>query len=63
LSPGQHVEHALDRNRFAWVQVARGTIELDGTSLVAGDGAALRGPGTLPIRAIDDAELLLFDLP
>jgi redox-sensitive bicupin YhaK (pirin superfamily) len=63
LSPGQHVEHALDENRYAWVQVARGTIELDGTRLAAGDGAAIRGPGTLPIRAIDDAELLLFDLP
>ena len=64
LSPDQHVEHALGKNRYAWVQVARGSIEiLGGGKLSAGDGAAIRGPGTLPIKGVDDAELLLFDLP
>ncbi len=63
LSPGQRVEHTLAKNRYAWVQVARGRIELEGNMLDAGDGAAIRGPGTLPITALDDSELLLFDLP
>ena len=63
LSPGQRVEHTLGKGRFAWVQLARGSIDLDGKKLSAGDGAAIRGPGALPITGIDDAELLLFDLP
>jgi quercetin 2,3-dioxygenase len=63
LSRDQRVEHTLGKNRYAWVQVARGSVELDGEKLVAGDGAAIRGPGTLPIKGVDDAELLLFDLP
>ncbi|HEX5058160.1 MAG TPA: pirin family protein, partial [Kofleriaceae bacterium] len=63
LSSGQRVEHTLDKNRYGWLQVARGSVELDGEKLIAGDGAAIRGPGTVPIKAIDDAEFLLFDLP
>jgi redox-sensitive bicupin YhaK (pirin superfamily) len=63
LSAGQQVDYALAKDRYAWVQVARSSIELEGHELAAGDGAALRGPGTLPIRALDAAELLLFDLP
>ncbi|HEY5921830.1 MAG TPA: pirin family protein [Kofleriaceae bacterium] len=63
LSPGQRVEHTLGKTRFAWVQVARGSIDIAGTKLTAGDGAAIRGPGALPITGVDDAELLLFDLP
>ena len=63
LSPGTRVEHTLGKNRYAWVQVARGKVELDGQTLSAGDGAAIRGPGTLPLVGIDDSEVLLFDLP
>jgi redox-sensitive bicupin YhaK (pirin superfamily) len=63
LSPGQRVEHAVAKQRFAWLQVARGAIDLGDHKLTAGDGAAIRGGGTLPIAGIEDAELLLFDLP
>ncbi len=63
LSAGKTVEHTLAANRYAWLQVARGTVELDGKQLSAGDGAAIKGPGALAIKGIADAELLLFDLP
>ena len=63
LSPGKRVEHVLEKNRYAWVQVAKGSVELDGQKLAAGDGAAIRGPGTLPLHGVDDAEVLVFDLP
>jgi quercetin 2,3-dioxygenase len=63
LSPGQRVEHTLAKNRYAWIQVARGAIELDGERLSAGDGAAVRGASTLPLVGVDDSELLLFDMP
>ena len=63
LAPGQSVQHALAKNRHAWLQVARGAIELNGQKLAAGDGAAIRGPGELALTGVEDAEILLFDLP
>jgi redox-sensitive bicupin YhaK (pirin superfamily) len=63
LSPGQRVEHTIGKQRFAWVQVARGTIELDGQQMTAGDGASIVGAGTVALAGVDDAELLVFDLP
>jgi redox-sensitive bicupin YhaK (pirin superfamily) len=63
LSAGDKVEHALATDRYAWVQVARGSIELDGQTLSHGDGAAIRGPGPLRITGVDNAEVLVFDLP
>jgi len=63
LLPDARVEHALAADRYAWVQVTRGAIDVDGNRLHAGDGAAIRGGGTLPIVGVEDAELLLFDLP
>lgn len=52
----------LDRNRHAYVHVARGGIELNGTKLEAGDGVRLRNPETLQLTAGKDAEVLVFDL-
>ena len=62
LDPAQSVTHAIDQNRYAWLQLARGTIDLNGVELKAGDGAAVRQESELVINARDQAELLLFDL-
>jgi len=59
---GQTVTHALAPNRHAWLQVVRGTVTLNGSELSAGDGAAISDEQRLDIRAIEPAELLLFDL-
>ncbi|MEO6799772.1 MAG: pirin family protein, partial [Rhodanobacter sp.] len=52
----------LDKNRHAYVHVARGSIELDGVKLEAGDGVRLRNPQTLHFTAGKNAEVLVFDL-
>lgn len=52
----------LDENRHAYVHVARGSVELDGVKLEAGDGVRLRKPQTLQFAAGKDAEVLVFDL-
>jgi redox-sensitive bicupin YhaK (pirin superfamily) len=44
------------------VQVVKGHLTVNGTSLRPGDGAAVSEEESLKIRAIDDAEMLLFDL-
>lgn len=52
----------LEQDRHAYVHVARGSIELDGVRLEAGDGVRLRNPQTLRLAAGKDAEVLVFDL-
>jgi redox-sensitive bicupin YhaK (pirin superfamily) len=63
LDAGERVSHELRSGRHAWVQVARGTVQLDGSTLSAGDGAAISEPGTLALVGRERAEVLLFDLP
>ena len=41
LEPGEAVTHELRPGRYAWVQVARGGVTLNGQALAAGDGAAV----------------------
>ena len=58
----QRVNHAVAENRYAWVQVARGAVEVNGQKLVAGDGLAAQGAGELAITGVEAAEVLVFDL-
>jgi quercetin 2,3-dioxygenase len=62
LDGGQAVTHPLAAGRHAWVQVARGAVELGGKRLQAGDGAAVSDESALTITAEGPAEVLLFDL-
>jgi redox-sensitive bicupin YhaK (pirin superfamily) len=62
LAPGEGVEHVLAAGRHAWVHVARGAVELNGTRLVAGDGAGVSDERALQITGREGAEVLLFDL-
>jgi hypothetical protein len=65
LDSGQQVTQALAPGRFAWVQVARGAVALNGSALAAGDGAAIQGESQLEIvanGAAGTSELLLFEL-
>ena len=62
LAPGENVKHALRPERHAYVQVARGSVTLNGTKLAAGDGAAISQEKALELTGVEDAEVLLFDL-
>lgn len=62
LSAGQQLQFAPAAGRHAWLQVARGAVELNGTALAESDGAAVSDESELVMRATADAELLLFDL-
>jgi len=61
LGAGESVKHELKPERHAYVQVARGSVTLNGVTLAAGDGAAIEGESSLTIAGTG-AELLLFDL-
>jgi quercetin 2,3-dioxygenase len=62
LNAGQEVAHTMNATRYAWIQVARGSIEVNAEKAAQGDGAIAVGESDLAIRAEEDAELLLFDL-
>jgi redox-sensitive bicupin YhaK (pirin superfamily) len=62
LNPGQTIQHALEPDRHAWLQVARGAVSLNGQPLAAGDGAAISNEPALTVSATQPSELLLFDL-
>jgi redox-sensitive bicupin YhaK (pirin superfamily) len=62
LSKGESVKHALKPERHAYVQVARGSVKLNGKQLDAGDGAAISTEKAVELTGVDNAEVLLFDL-
>jgi redox-sensitive bicupin YhaK (pirin superfamily) len=62
LAPGEQITYRLKPQRYAWLQVARGAVRLNGTRLEAGDGAAIREEELLEIKANDPSEILLFDM-
>ncbi|PYT97954.1 MAG: quercetin 2,3-dioxygenase [Acidobacteria bacterium] len=62
LGAGEMVKHELKPERHAYVQVARGSVTLNGTKLEEGDGAAISDEKAVQITGVKDAEVLLFDL-
>jgi quercetin 2,3-dioxygenase len=62
LGKGESVKHALKPERHAYVQVARGSVKLNGTELETGDGAAISAEKVVELTGVQDAEVLLFDL-
>jgi redox-sensitive bicupin YhaK (pirin superfamily) len=62
LGEGQRLAREIEPGRHAWLQVLRGKIELNGTSLSAGDGAAISNESNLAITSPQASELMLFDL-
>lgn len=62
LTDGEARSFELRPDRYAWVQVTRGKISLNGVSMEAGDGAAVEQETLLDFQAHGDAEVLLFDL-
>jgi len=64
LEPGDdEIAFAPADGRCAWVQVARGDLELNGETLHAGDGAALEPGEELRLRpGAEPSEVLVFDL-
>jgi redox-sensitive bicupin YhaK (pirin superfamily) len=63
LEPKQKLEFALSENRFGWLQLAKGNLEMNGEKLEAGDGVAIAKESILRFSTSESpAEFLLFDL-
>jgi quercetin 2,3-dioxygenase len=62
LGAGDQVKHQLKPERYAYVQVAKGSVTLNGKALETGDGAEISAEKTLELTGVREAEVLLFDL-
>ena len=62
LGVGESRELRLRPGRHAWLQVARGSLSLNGKQLGEGAGAAVSGENRLVLLAQEPAEVLVFDL-
>ncbi len=62
LKAKESVSHPLKASRHAWIQVARGEVNVNERALKAGDGASVSDEKTISLAAKQDAEILLFDL-
>jgi quercetin 2,3-dioxygenase len=64
LGPGESVKHEIQKDRHAYVQVARGSVTLNGEKLETGDGAAISEEKSLQLTGsgAKEAEVLVFDL-
>jgi quercetin 2,3-dioxygenase len=62
LDKDGETKHELKSGRHAWVQVARGSVQLNGVELKQGDGAAVTKEQEVRVLAKEPSEVLLFDL-
>jgi redox-sensitive bicupin YhaK (pirin superfamily) len=62
LENGNSISHTMAPGRYAWLQVLRGSVTLNGVALATSDGAAISDETELNITANSDAEIMLFDL-
>ena len=63
LEKDRTLEYPMDPRRYAWLQVASGSLKLGDQALGEGDGAAIQREKKLQIKALEGTEFLLFDLP
>jgi quercetin 2,3-dioxygenase len=62
LLRGEGVAHDIERGRAAWLQVLRGSVNVLGYDLAAGDGVAVTDENAVSVQATVPSEVLLFDL-
>ena len=63
LTERKSLDYVLNDSRSAYLQVASGSVEINQKQLNVGDAAMFDSAQTIYIKAKDNAEILLFDLP
>lgn len=58
----QSFTHKIKKDRKAWVQVARGSLTLNGEDIRAGDGVAIDSDTELKFENGNNAEVIVFDM-
>lgn len=63
ISEGKTLDYTMQPDRSLYIQVARGSLRLNGELLDAGDAAKVDTQQAVSLLALEEAEILLFDLP
>ena len=63
LGERKQLDYVLKDGRSAYLQVASGSLQINQQQLNAGDAAMFDTAQTIKLDAIDNTEILLFDLP
>ena len=63
LHQDETIDHSPGPGRLSWLHVASGAAQVNGVMLEAGDGALLASDVPVIVTGIDNAGMLLFDLP
>ncbi len=63
LSAGSSAGTPIEDGRRAYVHLARGRVRMNGIEMGEGDGARVESEQALEFTALENSELLLFDLP
>nr|WP_199045073.1 pirin family protein [Dyella sp. ASV24] len=61
LKAGETAVYELDGSRYAYLVPAKGKLDVNGVTLDARDGAAIRDETKLTVTALEDSELVLVD--
>lgn len=63
MKSGEELKYDIANDRHAWIQLISGSLEVNGKTINAGDGAAVSDETTLAIKSLEDgSEFLFFDL-
>lgn len=62
VEAGTSLDHEFAEGRSGFLQVVSGSVDANGESLAAGDGAMITDEAALHLNASAEAELLLFDI-
>jgi VCBS repeat-containing protein len=63
LTAGEDMEYRFDADRQGYLHLVRGQLRVDNVTLNQGDGLTIQKQELLELKGIEDAEILLFDLP
>lgn len=62
LESGENLNYALPSGSGAWLQIAKGTLRLQGTELRPGDGAAIEDIEVVTLEGLTETEFVLFEM-
>jgi redox-sensitive bicupin YhaK (pirin superfamily) len=62
MAPGDERVHVALPRRLLWLQILRGEVQVDHSTLVSGDAAAWTDGSSVRIHATSNTEALLFDM-
>lgn len=63
LKQGEELDFNLPSERRMWLQLVKGSVNVNGEDLKAGDAIAAEDIGTAKIKASEESEMILFQLP